>query len=157
VIESMRSRFSRVGRGGRGISCSFLEERIFEDLYTEIERMHPVFKFLLAPQTGRKNKEGMASLRQVVATVAIPQRKPQGELDTYANLLNEWPTTERKSAIRMLSIGRRDPCIYLVTTASISFHYPLTYGCISSVFITYPATLLRKHLLAYPTRVIFAA
>ena len=64
--------------------------------------MHPVFKFLLAPQTGRKNKEGMASLRQVVATVATPQRKAQGELDTYAKQLFDWLNTEKKSVIRMM-------------------------------------------------------
>ena len=103
MIESRRSRFSRVGRDARGISCSFfLEERVFEELYTEIERMRPVFQFLLAPQTGRKNKDGMASLRQAVSTVATPQRKGPGELDTYTKQLCDWLNTGQKSVIRMM-------------------------------------------------------
>ena len=79
----------------------FLEERVFEKLYTEIERMRPVFQFLLAPQTGRKNKEGMASLRQAVATVATPVRKPQGELDEYAKKFYEWLDPGKRSTIRL--------------------------------------------------------
>ena len=81
----------------------FLEEKVFEDLYAEIDKMRPVFLFLLAPQTARKSKDGMASLRQGVATVATPQqRKSPSELDSYTKQLCDWLNTGQKSTIRMM-------------------------------------------------------
>ena len=65
--------------------------------------MQLIFQYLLAPQQARKNKDGMASLRQGVAAVATPQqRKSPSELDSYTKQLFEWFNTGQKSAIRMM-------------------------------------------------------
>ena len=63
-----------------------MDEKLFSEFYAEIERMEPVFRYLLAAQQRGKDKVGMSSLRQSVATVATPARKPTEELDESAKL-----------------------------------------------------------------------
>ena len=78
-----------------------LEEKLFSELYAEIERMEPVFRYLLAAQQRGKDKVGMSSLRQSVATMATPSRKPQGELDEYAKKFYDWLDPTQRSTIRL--------------------------------------------------------
>ena len=68
-----------------------LEEGLFAELYAEIERMGPVFEYLLAAQQRGGDKNGMASLRQGVASMATPMRKAAELLDQYAKKFYEWP------------------------------------------------------------------
>ena len=79
-----------------------LQDKICEELYDELERMIPVFRYLLAPQLSRKTKDGMSALRQGVAAMPTPQQKKDPEeLDKQAKLLVEWFAMQ-KSKIRML-------------------------------------------------------
>ena len=64
--------------------------------------MQPIFHYLLAPQQARRNKDGMAALRQGVVAVATPQQKKEPDaLDDASKKLFEWFTMP-KSLIRML-------------------------------------------------------
>ena len=78
-----------------------LEEKLFLELYAEIERMEPVFRYLLAAQQRGKAKVGMSSLRQSVATVATPPRKTSAELDEYAKKFYDWLDPQKRSTIRL--------------------------------------------------------
>ena len=78
-----------------------LEEGLFAELYAEIERMAPVFEYLLAAQQRGGDKNGMASLRQGVATMATPMRKATGDLDQYAKKFYEWLDPTKRSTIRL--------------------------------------------------------
>ena len=79
-----------------------LQDKVCEELYEELDRMVPVFQYLLAPQMSRKTKDGMSALRQGVAAVPTPQQKKDPEtLDAKAKMLVEWFAMS-KSKIRML-------------------------------------------------------
>ena len=79
-----------------------LEEKLFSELYAEIERMEPVFRYLLAAQLRGKAKEGMSSLRQSVASSSSSSpRKPAQELDEYVKQFYEWLDPEKRSTIRL--------------------------------------------------------
>ena len=78
-----------------------LEEGLFAELYAEIERMAPVFEYLLAAQQRGGDKNGMASLRQGVASMATPMRKAAELLDQYAKKFYEWLAPTKRSTIRL--------------------------------------------------------
>ena len=79
-----------------------LQEKIFKELYEEIEKIVPSLKYCLAP---RKTpvKEGAASLRASAVAPAVSGpivTKP--ELENHARIIHEWLVGTKPSRIRML-------------------------------------------------------
>ena len=77
-----------------------MQEKLYRELYEEIERMLPVFRFLLAAQKRWAGKSGMNTLRQSVAS-GTPARKSATELDEYAKKFYDWLDPQKRSTIRL--------------------------------------------------------
>ena len=78
-----------------------LKEKLYDELYKEIERIQPSLEYCLAPKKEYK-KQGAASLRSGLRSQSEVSQKDPKELDKHSKVLWEWLDTSKPSVIRML-------------------------------------------------------
>lgn len=81
---------------------AILKEKMFEEVYNEVERVLPSLKFCLASKK-YVAKQGAASLRSSTSTQNAVSEKDPADLDKHAKVVFEWLNPERPSRIRMLA------------------------------------------------------